>query len=100
MFNNNYILEKRKNIVDRINKLNNINNLDLQNNNCFKKIFKLICQKKYNYIVNSSGIIFNILDIDENTLILIDYILKKYENKIDEIKIDFNNKINENKIKN
>jgi hypothetical protein len=97
MFNNNFTLESKRKIIDRINKLNNINNFNFQNNNCFKKIFKIICHKHFNYIINSSGIIFNILDIDNDTLYIIDNILKKYEDKIEELKSDFDNKVNENK---
>lgn len=65
----------KKNIIDRLNNLNSINNIY----ECYKKIFKLICKKKINYIIKNNGVIFNILDIDDNTITILDNILTKYE---------------------
>ena len=65
----------KKNIIDRLNNLNSINNIY----EYYKKIFKLIFIKKINYIIKNNGVIFNILDIDDNTINIIDKIMTKYE---------------------
>ena len=57
----------KKDIINRINKLTLLNNIN-NKNDCFKKIFKLICKNKYNYIINNNGIIFNILEFDDNSI--------------------------------
>jgi len=70
---NNKINIDKKNLVDRINALNN--------KRCNIKIFKIIHSNKINYSSNDNGVFFNISNLDNNQLLNIHNILCYYEKK-------------------
>jgi len=90
---NNKIYDK-KNIVDRINKLNS--------RRCNLKIFKIIYSDKVNFSKNDNGIFFNINNLNDSQLKIIDTIINYYEKKkLNDDNInsyDYNSSINKSNI--
>jgi len=83
MYNN--IDDNRKKLLYNINKINN--------NSCYKNIFRFIINNNIKYKKSNNYIIFNTLDLNDNHIILIDKIIKKYEYNNQNIKKIFENKI-------
>lgn len=54
---------------------------DIKNKNCYIKIFNYIIQNNLTYSKNENGIFFNLSELDDKYIYIIDKILFYYENK-------------------
>ena len=52
---------------------------EVDDKNCYRKLFKFILKYNINYIRNGNGIFFNLGSLDDDALSKIDYILTYYE---------------------
>ena len=78
--------DNKKKLIYNINKINN--------SSCYKNIFKFIVNNNIKYNKSNNYIIFNTNDLNDNQILIINNIIKKYEYNNQNIQKNFETKIN------